>query len=74
VIELAGFQANFVIPGRVVGDNSGQAKKVRISSDDNEAKLTVVSVPRLDPNAYLTATFTVKGEATDAAGSGQSLP
>jgi len=62
VIELAGFQANFVIPGRVVVDNSGQAKKVRISSDDNEAKLTVVSVPRLDPNAYLTATFTVKGE------------
>lgn len=62
VIELAGFQANFVIPGRVAVDNSGQAKKVRISSDDNEARLTVVSVPRLDPNAYLTASFTVKGE------------
>ncbi|NMD07213.1 MAG: mucoidy inhibitor MuiA family protein, partial [Phyllobacteriaceae bacterium] len=50
IVELAGFQANFVIPGRVVVDNSGQAKKVRISSDDNDAKLTVVSVPRLDPN------------------------
>ncbi len=62
VIELAGFQANFVIPGRVVVDNSGQAKKVRISSDDNEAKLTVVAVPRIDSNAYLTASFTVKGE------------
>jgi uncharacterized protein (TIGR02231 family) len=62
IVELAGFQANFVIPGRVVVDNSGQAKKVRISSDDNDAKLTVVSVPRLDPNAYLTASFTVKGD------------
>lgn len=62
IVELAGFQANFIIPGRVVVDNSGQAKKVRISSDDNDAKLTVVSVPRLDPNAYLTASFTVKGD------------
>ena len=63
VIELAGFQANFVIPGRVSVDNTGQAKKVRISSDDHDAKLVIETVPRLDANAYLTASFTVKGEA-----------
>jgi uncharacterized protein (TIGR02231 family) len=63
VIELAGFQANFVIPGRVSVDNTGQVKKVRISSDDHDAKLVVETVPRLDANAYLTASFTVKGEA-----------
>lgn len=69
VIELAGFQANFVIPGRVSVDNSGQAKKVRISSDDHDAKLTVMAVPRIDPNAYLMANFTAKGEAPMLPGS-----
>jgi uncharacterized protein (TIGR02231 family) len=62
VVELAGFQANFAIQGRVSVDNTGQAKKVRISSDDHEAKLVVESVPRLDPNSYLTASFAVKGQ------------
>lgn len=63
VVELAGFQANFVIPGRVSVDNTGQAKKVRISSDEHDAKLVIETVPRLDANAYLTASFMVKGEA-----------
>jgi uncharacterized protein (TIGR02231 family) len=62
VIELAGYQASFVIPGRVSVDNTGQAKKVRISGDEQQAKLVVESVPMLDPSAYLTASFTVKGE------------
>lgn len=62
VTELAGFQANFVIPGRVTVDNTGQAKKVRISSDEQDAKLVVETVPMLDASAYLTASFTVKGE------------
>ncbi len=62
VLVLAGFQANYVVQGRVSVDNTGQAKKVRISSDTQEARLSVISVPRIDPNAYLTATFTVKGE------------
>jgi len=62
VTELAGFQANFIIPGRVSVDNTGQAKKVRISSDEQDAKLVIETVPMLDPNAYLTASFTVKGD------------
>lgn len=62
VIELSGYQASFVIPGRVSVDNTGQAKKVRITGDTQEAKLLVETVPMLDPNAYLTASFSVKGE------------
>ncbi len=63
MIELSGYQASFVIPGRVSVDNTGQAKKVRISGDEQDAKLTVETVPMLDPNAYLTASFTLKGDA-----------
>ncbi|MCA0434505.1 MAG: mucoidy inhibitor MuiA family protein [Proteobacteria bacterium] len=60
--ETAGFQANYIIPGRVTVDNTGTAKKVRITSATQQAKLEVVSVPLFDANAYLTAAFTVGGE------------
>lgn len=62
VVELAGFNANYVIQGRISVDNTGQAKKVRISSDAHEAKIEIVTVPRVDANAYIMASFTVKGE------------
>ena len=62
-IQLAGFQALYGIQGRVTIDNSGTAKKVRISSDTLTAKLSAVVVPKLDHNAYLTANFTLDGEA-----------
>lgn len=61
-IETAGFQANYVIQGRVSVDNSGMSKRVRISSDDVNVKLSVMSVPRLDANAYLTTEFVATGE------------
>jgi uncharacterized protein (TIGR02231 family) len=62
-VELTGFTANYLIPGRVSVDNSGQAKKVRISSDTHGAKLEIVTVPRVDANAYIMASFTVKGDS-----------
>lgn len=62
-IQMAGFNANYMISGRVTVDNTGTAKKVRISTDDFAAKLQAVTVPRLDTTAYLTAAFTVKGDA-----------
>ena len=62
-IEYAGFNANYVIQGRVTVDNTGTAKKVRISTDHFDAALQAITVPRLDPNAYLTAAFTMKGDA-----------
>ena len=61
-VEIAGFQALYAIAGRVAVDNTGTAKKVRIGTDGIDAKLSAESVPKLDPNAYLTAAFTLAGE------------
>jgi uncharacterized protein (TIGR02231 family) len=61
-IEVAGFQALYNIPGRVSIDNSGMAKKVRIDTSNFDATLTARAVPKLDPNAYLTASFTLAGD------------
>jgi uncharacterized protein (TIGR02231 family) len=63
VIEVAGFQALYGIQGRVSVDNSGTSKKVRIATDSYDATLNALVVPKLDASAYLTATFTIKGEA-----------
>lgn len=61
-IEIAGFQALYGIGGRITVDNTGTAKKVRISTDKIDAKLSALAAPKLDPNAYLTAAFTLSGE------------
>jgi uncharacterized protein (TIGR02231 family) len=62
IMELAGFQANYVIAGRVSVDNSGQNKRVRIASENLKAKLETVVSPRLDLAAYLTASFALTKE------------
>lgn len=62
MVELAGFQANYAIAGRVSVDNSGQAKKLRIASAAQEAKLFVEVAPRLDTHAYLMAKFALAGD------------
>ncbi len=62
-IVQAGFQANYVIAGRVSVDNSGQSKKVKIASSAQDAKLSAVVSPRFDLAAYLTVEF-----ASDAEG------
>jgi len=61
-VQIAGFQALYGIQGRVNIDNTGTAKKVRIATDMIGAKLSARAVPKLDPNAYMTAAFTVTGE------------
>jgi uncharacterized protein (TIGR02231 family) len=58
---IAGFNAQYVIDGRVSINNSGQSKKVRIASETLDTKLESVSVPRIDPTAYLMASFVVQG-------------
>jgi uncharacterized protein (TIGR02231 family) len=63
VVEMAGFQALYGIQGRVSVDNSGTSKKVRIVTDDYDATLNALVVPKLDASAYLTAAFSIKGEA-----------
>ena len=62
VVEVAGFQALYAIPGRVSVDNTGTAKNVRIATTGIEAKLSARAVPKLDPNAYLTAAFVLAGD------------
>jgi uncharacterized protein (TIGR02231 family) len=62
IMELAGFQANYVIAGRVSVDNSGQNKRVRIASENLKAKLETVVSPKLDLAAYLTASFALTKE------------
>lgn len=61
-VEIAGFQALYAIAGRVSVDNTATAKKVRIATDDFAASLSALAVPKLDPNAYLTAAFTLDGD------------
>ncbi len=61
-VEIAGFQALYSITGKVSVDNTGSAKKVRIDTSEVEAELTARAVPKLDPNAYLMASFTLNGE------------
>ncbi len=63
IVEMAGFQALYGIQGRVSVDNSGTSKKVRIATDGYDATLNALVVPKLDAAAYLTAAFTIKGEA-----------
>lgn len=62
-VVQAGFQANYIISGRVSVDNSGQSKKLKISSSTQNANLSAVVAPRLDLTAYLTVDF-----ASDAGG------
>jgi len=61
-VEIAGFQALYGIKDRLSIDNAGTAKKVRIATDQIDAKLSALAVPKLDPNAYLTAAFTLTGD------------
>jgi uncharacterized protein (TIGR02231 family) len=60
-VQIAGFQALYGITDRVSVDNTGTAKKVRIATDEIAAKLSALAAPKLDPNAYLTAAFTLSG-------------
>jgi uncharacterized protein (TIGR02231 family) len=68
VVEAVGFQANYKIESRVSVGNSGQSKKVRINSATYSANLEAVTVPRLDPAAYLTAKFFVGDSTPQMAG------
>ena len=68
LVQIAGFQANYVIATRVSVDNTGQSKKVRITSSNQDVTLKVITAPRIDPSAYLTATFNVVGEGPQLGG------
>ena len=68
VTQMAGFQANYLIATRVSVDNSGQSKKVRIASSNQEVVLQALATPRNDLSAYLTAKFVVQGDGPQLPG------
>lgn len=56
--SIAAFNALYAIPGRVTIDQSGNAKNVRIDTNDIVANLFLVAVPKVDLTAYLISRFT----------------
>jgi len=58
-LESAPFEATFDVPGRVRIADTGEPKRVLLSSEDIEPSLGCRSVPKVDTNAYLYAKVTV---------------
>lgn len=63
VVEYAGFLAEYKIPGHVSISNAGAEKNVTIGEEDFDAEISANAVPKIDPAAYLTAKFILKGAA-----------
>lgn len=62
-VEVAGFSAQFIVPGRVTIATDGSTRSFRLGSKDIEATLGVKAAPGIDPKAYLEARFTNEEEA-----------
>ena len=52
-VAAAPFQAVFVVPGRLTIPATGEAKRVQLRQNNIEPTLTVRTVPKIDPKAYL---------------------
>ncbi len=62
-LESGGFQATFLIPGKVTVPQDGAPKSLALSSRAAEPTLAVRVVPYLDETAYLEAAFTHEEDA-----------
>ncbi|MGL4239904.1 MAG: mucoidy inhibitor MuiA family protein [Beijerinckiaceae bacterium] len=62
-VEVAGFSAQFVVPGRVSIAADGSTRSFRLGSRDMEPTLGVKAAPGIDPKAYLEVRFTNEDEA-----------
>ncbi len=62
-IEVAGFSAQFVVPGRVTIAQDGSTRSFRLGSRAIEPQLGVRAAPAFDQRAYLEARFTNEEEA-----------
>ncbi len=58
-LKVAPFDATFQVPGRVSVADTGEAKRVLLSTEDSEPALGCRSVPKVDTNAYLYAKIKV---------------
>ncbi len=62
-IEVAGFSAQYLVPGRVTIAQDGSTRSFRLGSREIEPQLGVKAAPGLDPKAYLEARFVNDEEA-----------
>ena len=62
-LEVAGFSAQFIMPGRVSINSDGSTRSVRLASREIEPTLGVKTAPGIDPRAYLEVRFTNEEEA-----------
>lgn len=62
-VATAPFEATYAVAGRVSVPGTGEAKRVMLSAEKLEPKLSCRTVPKLDPQAYLYAKLTV-GKST----------
>jgi uncharacterized protein (TIGR02231 family) len=62
-VEVAGFSAQFVVPGRVSISTDGSTRSFRLGSREIDPALGVKAAPGLDPKAYLELRFTNEEEA-----------
>ncbi|MEL6200999.1 MAG: mucoidy inhibitor MuiA family protein [Pseudomonadota bacterium] len=63
-MNTGGFNASFKIADRVTVANTREAKSVLLGVDSWSVDVSALSVPRIDPTAYLMAEFELAGEAT----------
>jgi uncharacterized protein (TIGR02231 family) len=62
-VQIAGFAAQFVVPGRVTITADGSPRSFRLGAKDIEPTLGVKAAPGIDPKAYLEARFSNDEEA-----------
>jgi uncharacterized protein (TIGR02231 family) len=62
-VQVAGFSAQFVVPGRVTIASDGSTRSFRLTTREIEPSLGVRTAPGLDPRAYLDVRFTNDEEA-----------
>ena len=62
--SVTAFQAVYAIPGRTVIKSTGEAKRMQIITEDIEPALTVQTVPRINPTAYLYARLTLPANSS----------
>lgn len=56
-VVQAPFHALYTVPGRLSIPETGEAKRVQLGEETIEPQLTIRTVPKVDPKAYLYANF-----------------
>lgn len=56
-VVQASFHALYAVPGRLAIPETGEAKRVQLGAEVIEPQLTIRTVPKVDPKAYLYAKF-----------------